>query len=227
MTLFASVLLLLLPVMAQQPAAAPETLSFSIDHGGVPLPSFTLTVHPDGSAVYQVSYPPEPTRYSPYAAPVATQPNTNVTLNIQLSHTGTAALFDHARATNGFAGGCNSKAKNIANTGKKTLTYTAAETPGSCVYNYSEDKNVAYLTDSFLAIAYTLDEGRRLEMKHRYDRLALDPESDALVNAAKRGEASEFGTIAQILQALVDDPQVLERVRKRAANLLAQAVQTR
>ena len=47
---------------------------------------------------------------------------------------------------------------------------------GSCVYNYSDNKNVALLTDTFLGIAFTLDEGRKLDFLHRYDRLGLDAE---------------------------------------------------
>jgi hypothetical protein len=226
MKLLLFALLAATPLTAQDAAPpAPETLAFSVDHQGTTLPSFTLTVHPDGNAVYQASYPAEPPKYSPYAAPVGTLPNTDVTLKVQLSHSGTAALFARAREANGFAGGCNSKAKNIANTGKKTLTYTTAAGEATCTYNYPDDKNVVYLTNTFQAIAYTLDAGRKLENRHKYDRLALDPETDYLVTAAKRGDAMELGTIAPILQVLVDDPQVLERVLKRAANLLAQATQ--
>ncbi len=35
---------------------------------------------------------------------------------------------------------CASKAKNIADTGKKTLSYTGADGSGSCTYNYSDNK---------------------------------------------------------------------------------------
>jgi hypothetical protein len=44
-----------------------------------------------------------------------------------------------------------------------------------------------------------------------------------LVDAAGSGRALEISTIRQILVRLADDDDVLERVRKRARLLLAQA----
>jgi hypothetical protein len=205
------------------PAAPEETLSFHFERQGLPVPVFTLTVHPDGSAVYQASYAPEVPRYSPYAASIQALPNTEVTVNVVLTPATTSALFAEARATDGFHGGCNSRAKNIADTGAKTIKYVSAAGTASCTYNFSEDKNVVALTNTFEAIAFTLDEGRKIEMNHRYDRLALDHETEFLVSEAKLGHAVEIAAIAPALRSLIDDPQVMERVRTRAANLLAQA----
>ena len=218
--------LLLLLAVPQPAPALTETVTFRFERAGNFIPNFTLTLHSDGSAAYQVSYPPEVPKYSPYAATVASLPNTNVTVNVTLTPATTSRIFDQVRSTNGFHAGCASKAKNIADTGTKTLTYTSASSAATCVYNYSDDKTIASLTSTFQAIAFTLDEGRKLEIKHRYDRLALDPETEYLVTAAKRGEALEFGTIAPTLRAIADDPQVLERVRARATSLLAQAAAT-
>src|SRR5205823_7571283 len=106
-----------------------------------------------------------------------------------------------------------SKAKNIADTGKKTLTYTGPDGSGSCTYNYSENKTIDMLTNTFLAIAYTLDEGRRLEFLHRYDRLGLDAEMSLLLQEVGAGRALELGTIAPALAAIVDDTAVIQRVR--------------
>jgi hypothetical protein len=208
-----------------QPAPPPqtETIAFHFERPGLPVPVFTLTVHSDGSAVYQASYRPEVPRYSPYAATIEAQLDTQVTTNVTLTPATTAKLFDEVRSTHNFAKGCASKAKNIASSGKKTLTYTAPSGTASCSYDYTEDKTIYALTSTFQAIAFTLDEGRKLEIKHRYDRLALDPETEYLVNAARDGSAVELTLIAPILRSLADDPQVLERVRTRAASLLAQA----
>lgn len=200
-----------------------DTVTFRFERAGNVVPNFTLTVHADGSATYQVSYPPQIPKYSPYAATLKAQPNTDVTITTTLSAVTTAKLFDRLNSTNGFKAGCASKAKNIADTGTKTLTYTSAAGAATCVYNYAEDKTIVALTDTFQAIALTLDEGRKLETEHRYDRLALDPEIEFLTKQAKAGNAIEFNTIGPILHAIADDPQVLERVRTRAAALLAQA----
>ena len=95
----------------------------------------------------------------------------------------------------GFNKPCASKAKNIADTGVKTLTYVSAGGTAACTYNYTDDKTIAALTARFESIAFTLDEGRKLETKHKFDRLGLDPESDSLVKAVKLGEATELGRL--------------------------------
>ena len=134
-----------------------------------------------------------------------------------------AKIFKAARELNEFNGVCASKLKNIADTGKKTLSYSAADGHGSCEYNYSENKGVTMLTDTFMGIAYTLDEGRRLEFLHRYDRLGLDAEMITLSQEVDAGRALELGTIAPTLAAIADDTAVLQRVRLRATKLLEQA----
>jgi hypothetical protein len=118
---------------------------------------------------------------------------------------------------------CEATAKNIANSGKKTLSYVGADGAGSCTYNYSENKNVTTLTDTFLFIAFTLDEGRRLEFLHRYDRLGLDEEMTELVQAVKSGHALELETIAPVLTSIAGDAAVMQRVRSQATKLLEQA----
>ncbi len=117
---------------------------------------------------------------------------------------------------------CASKAKNIADTGKKTLTYTGADGSGSCTYNYSEIKAIDMLADTFLAIAYTLDEGRTLAFLHRYDRLGLDAEMISFAQELEAGRAIELGTISPTLAAIADDTAVIQRVRLRAAKMLEQ-----
>ena len=201
------------------PPANGDQVSFKFERAGNYIPNYTLTVRGDGSAVYQVSYPPEVPKYSPYAATMKAQPNTEVTTKVMLAPATVEKLFERVKSTDGFRGGCASKAKNIADTGTKTLTYGSA----SCVYNYTEDKTIEAITKTMMGVAYTLDEGRRIEREHKYDRLALDPETENLVKAVKSGMACGIEAIASVLQSLADDPQVLERVRARAVMLLAAA----
>jgi hypothetical protein len=117
---------------------------------------------------------------------------------------------------------CASKAKNIADTGKKTLTYTGADGSGSCTYNYSENKTIDTVTSTFQGIASTMDEGRRLEFLHKYDRLGLDAEMISLTQEAEAGRALELGTIAPTLAVIADDTAVIQRVRLRAQKMLEQ-----
>lgn len=217
---------LLLLLLAQP--APDATLTFGYERPGLPVPSFLITIHPDGTGTYAATVaPPAPStsRYGNYPT-TPPPPPTHVTQPITLSPPLTTQLFDTVHSTNRFHGGCESKAKNIASSGAKTLIYTGPDGHGQCLYNYTEIKSIAQMTDTFLAIAFTLDEGRKLEQAHRYDRLGLDQQIHELVDAVHEGHALELGNIAPILASIAEDNQLLERVRSRAATLLAGIPQT-
>jgi hypothetical protein len=118
------------------------------------------------------------------------------------------------------SGKCETKAKNVAKTGEKTIRYEAEEKTAECTFNYSDDVGLMGATATFLAIADTMQRGERLQHELRYDRLGLDAEMEALADAQKSGSAIEIGNIASILQALVSNDHVIDRVRRRAARLL-------
>ncbi|MEO6911522.1 MAG: hypothetical protein ABI158_11440 [Edaphobacter sp.] len=199
-------------------AATPAEVSFQFERLGLPVPSFAVRVHEDGTGSYQAEEVEGPSDGG--AVRYATAKHIDRTIN--LTPATVAKIFDTARELKHFAMDCESKAKNVANTGKKTLSYTGPDGTGSCVYNYSDQKDVEMLTKTFIAIAYTLDEGRRLEYLHRYDRLGLDAETIALEHAVKAGQALEVGTIAPVLTAIAADTAVMQRVRQRIARLLEQ-----
>jgi hypothetical protein len=168
------------------------------------LPSYSFRVLPDGSGTYLESVKEPDGAVHDLAS------------ELNLSRKATQSLFEKAKILhrNGFA--CASKAKNVANTGSKTLDFDG----GSCTYNFSEDKTVVALTAAFQAMAFTLDEGRKLNIKLRYDRLGLNDEMTILWDAVKDGRAAEVENIEGILATLANDEQVFERVRQRAADLL-------
>jgi hypothetical protein len=118
------------------------------------------------------------------------------------------------------SGKCETKAKNVAKTGEKTIRYESADKMAECTFNYSDDTGLMSTTAVFLAIADTIQRGERLQHDLRYDRLGLDAEMESLVTAQKDGTAIEVGNIASILQSLVSDDHVIDRVRRRAARLL-------
>ena len=90
----------------------------------------------------------------------------------------------------------------------------------SCTYNSTENKDVQTLTDIFEGIAETLDEGRKLEYLHRFDRLGLDAEMESFSREVADGHAMELQAIADTLRSLAGDPDVMQRVRTRASALL-------
>jgi hypothetical protein len=71
-------------------------------------------------------------------------------------------------------------------------------------------------------VASAIVEGARLETLLQHDRLGLDKETEYLMEAAGDGRVQQIGTIRGILERLAEDPEVMERVRKRARVLLAQ-----
>ena len=194
----------------------PAEVSFQFDRTGLPVPRFTLSLHEDGAGTYKADQAEIPAT----ATSMRGQAAQHIDRSINLTPGTVTKIFKAARAVNYFNIECESKAKNIADTGKKTLTYRGADGSGSCTYNYSENKTVDTLTSSFLAIAYTMEEGRRLEFLHRYDRLGLDAEMISLGQELEAGRAMELGTITPVLAAIADDTAVIQRVRLRAQKML-------
>ena len=207
---------------AEPPSAASAKtqaeVSFQFDRTGLPVPRFTLRLREDGTGRYEA----DQAETAATATSMRGQAAQHIDRPINLTSGTAAKIFKAARAANHFNIECASKAKNIADTGKKTLSYTGGDGSGSCTYNYSENKNIDTLTNTFLAIAYTIDEGRRLEFLHRYDRLGLDAEMISFSQELEAGRALELGTISPTLAVIADDTAVIQRVRLRAQKMLEQ-----
>lgn len=177
---------------------------------------WTLTLHPDGSGHFTSemgkidSDPPGRMRIP------------NVDKDVQLSSKFASSVFATARDHSWFNERCDSRMK-VAFQGWKSLSYAGPEGKGSCTFNYSKDKQIQNLGDSFQAVAQTILEGVRLEMLLQHDPLGLDKEIDNLALAARDGRAQQICIIRGILQRLAQDDQVMDLVRKQARNLLAQA----
>jgi len=202
----------------QADVAALAQVSFEFERPGLAVPKFTLTVNEDGTGRY-VAEEVLPTAGPSGSEAPATQ---HIDRTITLTAATTARIFAAARALERFNVACESPAKNIADTGKKTLRYAGAGGDGSCVYNYSQDKRVVGLTETFQGIALTLDLGRKLAFEHRFDRLGLDETMAMLTEQADAGRAMEVVTISGTLKSIAGDSEVLERVRLRAERLLKQ-----
>jgi hypothetical protein len=203
-------------------ANAPAQISLQFDRPGLPVPHFVLLVREDGTGRYQAQQVARSSSDGSVRGEAAQQ----IDRTMNLSASTVTKLFKDARASNDFRIVCASKLKHIASTGDKTLSYTGPDGAGSCAYNYSEDKAVAAITDTLLAIAFTMDEGRKLEFLHRYDRLGLDAEMNFLSQEVAAGRALELATIAPTLASIADDTSVMQRVRLAAAKMLQQSAGT-
>ncbi len=215
------------PAAAQQPASEAAVLTFHFVRAGLPVPEYTLSVREDGSGTYAATYAEPAGGNAAYPADYSARATPGqMNRPIVLSHGTTARMFERVRNADHLRN-CESREKNVADTGAKTLTYTAADTTLTCTYNFTENKAVAALTETFQGIAQTLDAGRTIEFKHRFDRLGLDKELSYLTEEVQSGRALEVATIAPVLQSLCDDQQVMERVRRRAAGLLQTSASVR
>jgi hypothetical protein len=195
-------------------AAAPATVTFTYVREGMLVPRYEMTLAEDGSGSYVATLAPQG---------AATTERQQVTQPVTLSGERVAAIFAAARGMNRFNTNCASKAK-VASTGAKTVSYTGPDGQGSCAYDYTENKALMQLTNVFYGIAMTLDLGRKLEADHRFDRLGLDADMETLVAQVKTGFAIDPGVlIAPVLHSIVDDTQVIQRVRLKAGELLEQA----
>ena len=168
------------------------------------LPSYMFKVREDGSGTFESSK---------VAGDGSTQ---RVVKPLMITAKTAGGIYSGAKAVKEGGFECASKATGIAHMGVKVLEFGG----GGCTYDYSENKAVMGLTETFQAMAAMLEAGERLAFQHRYDRLGLNDEMMSLVAEVKAGRAIEVGNIAGILRSLVDDGDVLERVRVRAAELL-------
>jgi hypothetical protein len=193
------------------------SVSFRFELAGLAVPRFTLTIFSDATGVYEGEEAPvtDGRAGDPAVPPQLFHRELTVTPPLA------ARVLKTARELNHFKMECESKAKNMAETGQKTLTYSAPDGSGSCTYNYSDDERVQALTAIFRGLAETMDEGRRLDYLHRFDRLGLDAELELLSHEVSEGSARELGTIAPSLRSIASDPEVMQRVRTRAGTLLA------
>ncbi len=212
------VMLLLLcgpTLQAQRPETAAE-VSFAFQRAGLPVPRFILAVDQNGRGNYKGD------QTGPVARGVLAQPATVAfEQKFALSSQITRRIFVLADELDHFNIACASKAKNVADTGTKTLTYIAPGITNSCTYNYTENQSLAALTDLFLGVAETMDHGRALEHLHRYDRLGLDAELESFSREVADGHAIELQTIAPALRSIAQDADLMQRVRTQARALLA------
>lgn len=174
---------------------------------------WTLILHPDGSGHFRA-----PMANTPKAAMKEIQAP-NIDQDIQVSKEFAAHVFDVARSQKWFSQPCESHLK-VAFEGWKTFAYVGPQGQGSCTFNYSRDKEIEGLAESMVAVSQTILEGARLEVLLQHDRLGLDQEMEFLTEAVQDGRAQQVCAIRDILQRLVQDDAVLDRVRKRARSLL-------
>lgn len=156
-------------------------------------------------------------RYFAEGSPTATTPSGKVGQEIHVSAATMDLLMAGAKRDHTA---CETKAKHLANTGQKTLSYVHGDAWYTCTFNYSDSDAVMKSANAFLGLQETLGFGTRLQHEHRFDRLSLDAEMTSLETEVKEGRALEAGNIASVLRSIAEDEKVIERVRRKAARLV-------
>ena len=205
---------LLLALSGLPLAAQTALIRFIYENPKLQPAKYVFTVQEDGSGQFR----------SEGGAPSSDDPqNTSARPQdrpIHVSKTLRESMFAAARKNKLFAVRCEDPEKNIAFQGTKTLAYEGPEGAGSCTYNWSKSAQINKLTDQFEAMAVTLEEGDKLQRQYEHGRLSLDLEMEFLDQMVREGRATELENIAPILQKLVGDEAVLQRVQRRARGLL-------
>ena len=134
-------------------------------------------------------------------------------------------IFELTKKTGYFQTEAESKVKNIAKTGQKTLEYHrgnggSGPEHSSVTYNYSQNTDIAELTRLFQAIATTIDFGSKLAFDYRFNKLGLDARLHSLQDMQTSHFAEELQAIEPILQKIANDPNTMHINQVTARQLL-------
>jgi hypothetical protein len=202
-------ILIAAPLAAQTPAH----ITYTFQHPQLQPSRYTITLEENGTAHF-------------VSQPGAAQQDddvypSSVNRSIRIDETLRDNLFRYARAHNFFATDCARRQSRLAFTGNRTLAYVGPDGHGSCAFIWAGDPVLQRLVDQLGAVALTLEIGRRLDVEVHHDPLGLDAELESLQDAVKDQRASDLPNIAEQLQTIADDQQVMIRARKRALSLLS------
>lgn len=211
-------LLALAAALLAAPGQAEPSPVLRVDYSnpGLTPSNWTLVIHPDGSAHFHADRGTAPNGPVEAMEPIA------VDRDVQLSQNFADRVFQTVHSHRYLKQGCESHLK-VAFQGWKKLSYSGPDGEGSCEFNYSKDKDIQSLGDSLVAVASTIIEGARLQLLLQHDPLGLDKEMEFLLDASGDGRLQQVCAIRGILEQLQEDPDVMERVRKRARMLLTQS----
>lgn len=200
-------------VQSQSQTQAPAVVTFTLDFPNSQPEHFSLRVQSDGSAHYQSSG-----RLSPDS-----DDTDNFDLDFTLAAPTRLKIFDLTAKAGYFQKNLDAHRKNVAFSGKKTLSYKDAERTGESTYNYSSNPAVEELTTLMESLSVTLEFGHRLQYDRRYQKLALDEELKHMEDLDRNHELVEVTAIQPVLDQIIADPAVINLTRARAQRLLDHA----
>jgi hypothetical protein len=132
-------------------------------------------------------------------------------------------IFSMAEQARYFDGEFDYKKHAIANTGKKTLSYSDPARRFATTYNWSENPAVDQLTRMFQGISNVIEHGRKIQFLRRFDKLGLEAELKTMEEQSASHYLTELQVIAPTLESIANDPSIMHIARVRAQRLLAQS----
>jgi hypothetical protein len=217
---------MILSVAGSAQQAGVATVAFSCDFPGSNPSHYGLSV----TATRQASYTSDGKLNTSNDSASDDAVSTDVSpfrLDFALSPATTAHIFALVEAAHYFQGNVDSKKKNIASTGDKTLIYRDADRNSIANYNYSLIPAVQELTALFQNLSSVVEFGRRLDYEYRYQKLALAEEMKRMEDTTTLQDVgTDLAAAAPVLQKIADDPSVINPVRARAMRVLQRAAAT-
>jgi len=201
-------------------AAKPQEYLITVRSDG---PSTYLSRNPLGAVQTDENPPDKKWRSEEKAAAPPADKDPDFHVEFTISQANAQRIFKDAQAANYFNGNFDFTKHAVANTGHKTLTYGDPVRYFQTTFNLSENKAVDDLAHLFQAISNTIEFGRKLEFKHKYDKLGLEGDLKAMEDAMENHNLAELQIIAPTLQSIADDSSVLNIARARAKRLLSKA----
>jgi hypothetical protein len=182
-------------------------INFTLDFPGGSPPFYNIAIDTTGRAEYKST----PTK----------SPGDPYLLKFTASESTRARLFELARQLNYFRGNFNYTKNKVAFTGNKTLAYQDGADERQATYNWSENPQIQELTTLFQNIEETIELGRQLEDKYRYDKLGVDAILKDLEQECKDNRLAELQAIQPILSKVAKDSAMMNISRRRAEFLLS------
>lgn len=210
--IFLAALLVLVPAIVSG-QSEPATVTFTLDFPGSMPSHYSIRVDRSGASHYESSG----------RTSADSEQQDDFSYDFTTSEATRNKIFDLAAKAGYFQHDVDSQRKNMAFTGKKTLSYKDPKRSGESSYNYSLKMPVQELTNLFQSLSATLEFGHRLEYDRRYQKLALAEELKRMESSAGTSPLLEVQAIAPILKQIVADSGVINVSRARAQRLLDSA----
>ena len=175
--------------------------------------NYTVTMDVNGKSHYVSRSPTRPPEGSD-------EPDADYELDFTMSAANRNRILQLAKDLNYFNGNFDYTQHRVANTGKKTLTYTDFSRSFYTTFNFSENKAIEDITQIFQGISNTVEHGRKLQFMRRFDKLALASELQAMEGMLQSHYLAELQIIAPILKNISNDPNLMHLARRSASRLL-------